>query len=177
MKIEYITNNAELKEEAKQFIEADLQDLKKYFKNATLTAKVVVKEYPAYSKAEITLHEQAGETIRVEETHETVEAAADLAVKKLDAQIRRIKNRLATSKKRNPRVAAIFDLPEKEEKKNAEITKRKVFENKPMSEEEALLQFELVGHDFFIFDDYEADQTKILYRRKDGEYGIIELES
>ena len=60
-------------------------------------------------------------------------------------------------------------------KKVRKIIKRKEVEGKPMTEEEALLQFEILGHDFFVFEDFEEEVNKIIYRRKDNEYGIIEV--
>ena len=65
-------------------------------------------------------------------------------------------------------------LQEKEENDNV-IVKRKVIEDKPMSEEEAILQMELLGHEFFAFRNMETQDVNILYKRKDGDYGILEL--
>ena len=63
---------------------------------------------------------------------------------------------------------------DEDENKN-EIVKRKVVDGKPMSEEEAILQMELVGHDFFAFQNADTGNTEILYKRKDGNYGILEV--
>ena len=60
------------------------------------------------------------------------------------------------------------------EEKNDVIVKRKVIETKPMDEEEAILQMELLGHDFFVFKNANTDTFNILYKRKEGNYGIIE---
>ena len=58
---------------------------------------------------------------------------------------------------------------------NNKIIKRKKVENKPMDEEEAILQMDLLGHDFFIFKNISTDNVAVVYRRKDGDYGIIEM--
>ena len=67
-----------------------------------------------------------------------------------------------------------MDFEEPEENDNV-IVKRKVIENKPMSEEEAILQMNLLGHEFFIFENTDAKCTSVIYKRKDGDYGIIEI--
>ena len=63
---------------------------------------------------------------------------------------------------------------EKEDENKSKIVKRKNIEMKPMSEEEAILQLELLGHSFFVFKNVKTDEIDILYRRNDGDYGIIE---
>ena len=67
-----------------------------------------------------------------------------------------------------------FEMEMPEEETKTSIVKRKVVEMKPMDEEEAVLQMELLGHEFFVFQDVDTGTTSVLYRRKDGNYGIIE---
>ena len=67
---------------------------------------------------------------------------------------------------------AFEEIPDEEENKS--IVKRKEIEMKPMSEEEAILQMELVDHDFYVFKDIKTEQVSIIYKRKDNNYGIIE---
>ena len=62
---------------------------------------------------------------------------------------------------------------EEEKEEDSKIIKRKNIESKPMSEEEAILQMELLGHDFFVFKNVDEECTSVLYKRKDGQYGII----
>ena len=68
----------------------------------------------------------------------------------------------------------VLDFEEPEENDKV-VVKRKVIENKPMSDEEAILQMELLGHEFFAFRNMETQDVNILYKRKDGDYGILEL--
>ena len=77
----------------------------------------------------------------------------------------------------NKTIEEIFiyeEIEEIKEKDNKSIVKRKQIELIPMNEEEALLQMELLGHDFFIFKDSDSMDIKVLYKRKDGNYGLIE---
>ena len=62
----------------------------------------------------------------------------------------------------------------KEEKKENKIVKRKSFEMKPMNEEDAILELELLGHDFYVYKDASTNEVNVLYKRRDGNYGIIE---
>ena len=94
----------------------------------------------------------------------------ELSIDKIERQIR--KNKTKLSKRREE----IFIYEEIEELKSNEksIVKRKNIELIPMNEEEAMLQMELLGHDFFIFKDSDSMDIKVLYKRKDGNYGLIE---
>ena len=178
MKVEIIGKNIEVTEGITVAINESLHPVEKYFVNKDLKAKVIVRTYPIGQKVEMSLTIDPSHTIRQEVTHEDLYAAIDLAGKKLESQIRRFKDRIATNKKKSEHLNAFFNVNEFEsEKITKKITRRKTLDNKPMTEEEALLQFELTSHDFFVFDDYEQDMIKILYKRKDGEYGVIELES
>ena len=69
-----------------------------------------------------------------------------------------------------------YELLETEKYEDNKIVKRKKIEIKPMSEEEAILQMELLGHTFFVYKDSENDEVMVLYKRHDGNYGIIETE-
>ena len=135
---------------------------------------VIVRTYTVGTKIEVTLKVIGGDFIRQEVMHDDLYAAIDLVGKKLVKQIRKINSRNISSKKQNTAFVNLFH--EMEEKQVTTISRRKVVENKPMTEEEALLQFELVGHNFYIFEDAISGITKILYLRKDKEYGILELE-
>ena len=68
------------------------------------------------------------------------------------------------------------EIAEPEEKENSKILKRKSIEVKPMSEEEAILQMELLGHQFYIYKDADTNKPAVVYKRKDGNYGVLESE-
>ncbi len=178
MRYEIVGKNIEVTEGIRDAVRSSLDELVKYFAEKDIVAKVLVRTYSVGQKVEVTLVIDSGHSIRQEVTHDDLYAAIDLVGKKLEKQIRRMKERISTSKRQSKSVSEVFAPAfEKEEEILRQVTRRKSLSNKPMTEEEAILQFELSGHDFFVFEDFEVEIIKVLYKRKDGEYGIIELES
>ncbi len=175
MKIEITGKNIEVTEGIRVAVEESITEVEKYFVDKDINAKVVVRTYPVGQKIEVTLGVAGGQTIRQEVQHEDLYAAIDIVGKKLEKQIRRMKERVTTTTRRKESVVGLFSDFETEKENLQRVTRRKELSNKPMTEEEAILQFELSGHDFYVFDDFEVDVVKILYKRKDGEYGVIEL--
>ena len=158
----------------KTYIEEKLGKLDKYFENPdSITANVVVRVRGLEQIGEVTIPVK-GITIRNEESNSDLYAAIDLVVDKLERQIRKNKTRI--KKKVKPVDYGFIDFEvAKDETDTNKIVKRKTIDNKPMSEEEAILQMNLLGHEFFVFENTDKDTTSILYRRKDGNYGIIDL--
>ena len=112
--------------------------------------------------------------LRAEDTHNDLYAAIDLVSEKLERQIRKNKTRM---KKNVSKDLIDFNTNfkvEKDENEKGRILRRKLIETKPMNEEEAILQMNLLGHDFFVFTNEATNQINILYRRKDMNYGLIE---
>ena len=105
-------------------------------------------------------------TLRAEERHPDLYAATDLVVDKLEGQIRKNKNRLGKKYRDVPKFEMSFDfeVPEDEEEEVPKIIKRKEMEMKPMDEEEAMLQIELLNHDFFVFKNIDEDCVSVLYK-------------
>jgi putative sigma-54 modulation protein len=156
-----------------------LSKINKYFGEAERVKAVVVVSAKGYKqKAEVTLPLKTV-ILRAEETREDLYAAIDVVVDKLERQIRKNKTKLQ-SKKLKDKVSKDFmlDVIEdiKDEKNEDKIVKRKKIEVKPMSEEEAILQMELLEHQFYIFKDSETNNIAVVYKRKEGNYGIIESE-
>lgn len=151
-----------------------LERLEKYFeKNCEIKAYVNIKVNNVSQIIEVTIPTTRF-TLRVEESHEDLYAATDLAVDKLERQIRKNKTRLKN--KFQSTGLKEFNLNfevSKEETNENKIVKRKNIEMKPMDEEEAILQAELLDHDFFIFKNVNEECISVLYKRKDGKYGII----
>lgn len=158
-----------------KYIEEKIGKLDKYFENPDeLTANIVVRISGIDQIVEVTIPAKKV-ILRAEEREKDLYAAIDLVSEKLERQIRKNKTRMQ-HKKIRPRLVDFNlefeqDTPEEEEEK---IVKRKQIEMKPMSEEEAILQMELLGHDFFVFFDTDNGTNCVLYRRKAGNYGIIE---
>lgn len=127
---------------------------------------------PAIEKkhvAEVTMHTK-GHVIRAKEAATDMYAAIDLVSEKLERQVQKLRTKLQNRHKAAAPVAA---EPEPAEEREPSIVKRKVIEVKPMAPEEAALQMELLGHDFFVFASAESETINVLYRRSDGDYGLI----
>lgn len=160
----------------KEYITEKLSKLDKYFDQAkNITCKVLIKIKNLEQCIEVTIP-TSKIIIRAEERHKDLYSAVDLVQEKLERQIRKNKNRL-NEKYRNVSNFEMnfdFDVAEAETEK-VEIVKRKDIDMKPMDEEEAILQIELLNHDFFVFKNLDEDCVSVLYKRKDGKYGIINV--
>ena len=162
----------------KDYIEDKLSKLDKYLeKSEDVSANVIVKVRGHEQKVEITIPLKSF-ILRSEETQEDFYAAVDKTIDKLERQIRKNKTRLMT---KHEKASFDFnfesiDIDKKEEKEQKKVVKRKAIEIKPMSEEEALLQMELLGHEFFMYKDSETMEVAVVYKRKDGNYGVLESE-
>ncbi len=154
--------------------------------------KKLDKFLPETDECKITISEQKDEIVietmilskgfimRAEARNRDLIFAADECLSNLDRQIRKNKTKLA-KQLREPlleKYEAIVNSSEKveDDKEEFKIIKRKKFSSKPMSAEEAILQMNMLGHDFFVFADPETAETSIVYKRKDGNYGLIEIE-
>lgn len=170
------SNKVEVTDSIKDYINKKLAKLDRYFENADeLEATVNIRLKGQDELIEITVPTKKF-TIRAEEASKEVKAAADLVADKLERQIRKNKTRLNNKYKNVEVPDFVFDYEIDETKENKEkIVKRKDIESKPMDEEEAILQMELINHDFFGFKNVEEDCVSIVYKRKDGHYGIINL--
>ena len=157
----------------KDYITEKLGRLDKYFKNDELNVNVLIKVKGFNQTIEVTIP-TPNFTIRNEESAEDLYAAIDLVTDKIERQIRKNKTRLNRNTKESVKEFN-FDYEVKEEEASKEkIVKRKNIETKPMDEEEAILEMELLGHSFFVYKDMDTNNTCVLYKRKDGDYGLIE---
>ena len=160
----------------KEYAEEKLSKLNKYMEDAaSVNANVIVKIPNHLHKVEITIPLKSV-ILRVEEEQEDFYAAIDVLVDKLERQIRKNKTRLESKKMKEAKEFAFDYIEEIKEDNDNKIVKRKKIEVKPMSEEEAILQMDLLGHDFYMYKDAETGTPALVYRRKDGNYGIIEAE-
>jgi putative sigma-54 modulation protein len=165
----------EVTESIKSYIEEKIGKLDKYFENSEeLTATVVVRVRGKEQIVEVTVPSKKV-ILRAEESNEDLYASIDLVSDKLERQIRKNKTKIRSKKSKANYESFIVDFEvEKEEENENLIVKRKELDTKPMSEEEAVLQMELVGHPFFIFKNATTDNISVVYKRKDGNYGIID---
>ncbi len=123
--------------------------------------------------AEVTVYTK-GHVIRAREASSDMYAAIDLVSEKLERQVRKYKTKIIDRHTKAAPIAEITAALSEESEREPEIVKTKVLEVKPMSAEEAILQLELLGHDFFVFSSAETEEINVLYRRTDGDYGLIE---
>jgi putative sigma-54 modulation protein len=121
--------------------------------------------------AEVTVYTK-GPVIRAKEASSDMYAAIDLVSEKLERQVRKFKTKVVDRHTKGgpaPEPAP----PIVEEREEPSIVKTKMLDSKPMSTDEAILQMELLGHDFFVFRAEDTEGTNVLYRRHDGDYGLI----
>lgn len=126
-----------------------------------------------------------GHTPRVQVREEDMYAAIDVAAAKIARQLRKAKTKLVDKRKRQTETAVEHKRedakPESEldldrlmdELSNDEIVRRKKIHPAPMTEDEALVEIDLIGHDFYIYTDRDTGKTHVLYRRKNGGYGLL----
>ena len=173
MKYNIRGEKVEITEAIKSYIVEKIGKLEKYFDNfEDIEANVVIKIRGKEQKMEITVP-TAQFTLRSEESHSDLYAAIDLTVDKLERQIRKNKTKINSKIRKN--LIQSFDVVlEDTFEEEAKVIKRKKIDMKPMDEEEAILQMEMLGHSFFVFNNVDTECVCVLYLRKDGNYGLIE---
>lgn len=158
----------------KSYIEEKLGKLEKYLEDsANIRATVVIKVKGHNQIVEITIPLKSF-ILRSEESQEDFYAAVDKTVDKLERQIRKNKTRLMS--KNTKTYDFSFSEIEDYEEDAENVIKRKKVEVKPMDEEEAIIQMELLNHQFYMYKDSNTGSYSVVYKRKDGGYGIIESE-
>ena len=160
----------------KDYIEEKIWKLDKYIEDdSNVRATVVVKVKNHSQIVEVTIPLKSF-ILRSEEIQDDFYAAVDKALDKLERQIRKNKTRLMSKQvKGNDFSFDEFDSIE-EDNGESSVIKRKKVEIKPMNEEEAIIQMELLNHQFYMYKDSETNKLAVVYKRKDNGYGIIESE-
>lgn len=174
MKIQIYGKNISITQGMQEKVENKLKFLDKYFIiDENLQANVVVKVHSNDVRVEITIPTKLA-VLRAEVTHEDFYAAVDLAIDKLEDQIRRQKTRL--EKKHKDKLALSF-LDDQMKDEEDVYVKTKSISITEMDLDEAIMRMEMLGHDFFIYKDEESHEINVVYARHDGGYGCIEVES
>ena len=159
----------------KKYIEEKLGKLDKYFENPDdIKSSVLIKVKNKEQSIEVTVPTNKF-TLRAEEIHMDLYAAIDLVIDKLERQVRKNKTRIAEKYQNSALFEMALENIEDEEQEELQIIKRKDIEMKPMDEEEAILQMDLINHDFFVFKNIDEECVSVIYKRKDGKYGIINV--
>ena len=176
--------NIEVTQAIREYAEKKVAKLERFFTDTpNATAYVNLKVYPdKTAKAEVTIP-LSFLVLRAEETTPDLYASIDFVVDKLERQVRKYKTKI-NRKSREKGFAGIDSTSaetltpeepiEADQELSLDIVRSKRIELKPMDSEEAVLQMNMLGHDFFVYKDHETNDINIVYRRKDGRYGLIE---
>ena len=176
MKFTFTCKKISLNDSVKAYAEKKIGKLEKYFKEEPEATVTFAVEKKNRCIVEVMLRGANGTLFRAvcEDADGDMRGAIDEAVSQIDRKIRKNKTRLAKNLRSDaivPEVPEEFDIHEERE---FDIVRTKRFAVKPMSPEEAILQMNLLGHEFFVYRDDEADDAiSVVYRRKDGGYGLI----
>ena len=170
--------NLEVSDAIRSYAEAKLAKLERQLTDPRVELELAVEKNPSIAQnhvAEATIWTK-GPVLRAREASGDMRASIDQLVAKLERQISRYRSRRRDRRRRaaranGPTPDTIRVMSEGEE---PQIVKTKQFALNPMTAEEAVLQLELVGHDFFVFRNADSGDVNVVYRRRDGGYGLIE---
>lgn len=172
--------NIEVTPAIREYVENKIEKIERYFSNGVnANANVNLKVYnDKQTKVEVTIPLKSV-TLRAEERHIDMYAAIDLIVDKLERQIRKHKTKVNRKFREREGAGVYFATvngngASSTEEEEFPLVRTKQFDLKPMDSEEAILQMNLLGHDFYIFTDADSNGTNIVYKRRDGKYGLIE---
>lgn len=176
--------NVEVTDAIRAYVEDKVGKLNKYFNDGhEVTAHVNLKVYTEKrAKVEVTLPAK-NVTLRAEDTSQDMYASIDLVEEKLERQIRKYKTRMNRKPRNAKPTGQVFadefaplDQADEIKDDSISIVRTKHVALKPMDAEEAALQMDMLGHDFYVFTDADTNGTHVVYRRTDGRFGLIETE-
>ncbi|MGN0411867.1 MAG: ribosome hibernation-promoting factor, HPF/YfiA family [Lachnospiraceae bacterium] len=174
MKIIISGKNIEITEGLKTAVQDKIGKLDKYFSEDTV-AKVILSVEKERQKIEVTIP-MKGSIIRSEQVSNDMYVSIDLVKEILERQLKKYKKKLTDKKQNALSFSQAFLEKDEEEDEEIKIVRTKRFDIKPMYPEDACIQMELLGHDFFVFCNAETDQVNVVYKRKGNSYGLIEPE-
>lgn len=171
--------NVEVTPALKEYVEKKVGRLERYFNDIppSMEAIVTLSVNRDEHRIEVTIP-MPGVILRAEEARDDMYAAADVVVEKLERQIRKHKTKINRKFRQDGSLKDLFaeqvdGVPAQEEPR-IEIVRNKRFALKPMDVEEAAMQMDMLGHNFFVFNNAETDLISVVYKRRDGRYGLIE---
>jgi putative sigma-54 modulation protein len=176
MKVIITSKNLNASEHLKDTIESKFQKLGKFF-SSDINSNVMLSLEKGRHRVEATINAK-GTIFRAEETTTDVYSGVDRVVDKLSAQMSKFKTKLQKKHKDNKAIlfADVPDFPLDGAEEESALVRRKKFDLLPMAVDEAVLQMELLEHSFFVFLNMETDNVSVVYKRKDGNYGLLETE-
>lgn len=176
MKVIVSGKNIEVTEALKETVESKISKLDKYFnEGAEAQATLTVEKSRQIIEVTIPIN---GSILRAEESTHDMYTSIDKVVDKLIKQLSKHKTKMEKNRINNYETIRFENINIFEDEQNFEpkLVKTKKFALKPMGSEEAVLQMELIGHNFFVFANADTDEVNVVYKRKDGNYGLIEPE-
>ena len=172
MRINIKAKNTQVTEPLTDYINKRFSKLEKYFVDTDLAGTVTLIVEKGIHRVEATIPVNRF-ILRAEESSNDMYASIDGVVDKLERQIRKYKTKV----NRKGKVQAFAEVVAEAEPavvEDEKVIKTKTFVLKPMDEEEAIMQMELLGHDFFVFLHADTNSVNVVYKRKDGQYGLIQ---
>ncbi|CEV65899.1 MULTISPECIES: ribosome hibernation-promoting factor, HPF/YfiA family [Streptococcus] len=170
--------NLEVTEAIRDYVVSKLEKIEKYFQpEQELDARINLKVYrEKTAKVEVTIP-LGSITLRAEDVSQDMYGSIDLVTDKIERQIRKNKTKIERKNKNKVATGQLFTdvLVEDSNVVQSKVVRSKQIDLKPMDLEEAILQMDLLGHDFFIYVDVEDQTTNVIYRREDGEIGLLEV--
>ena len=177
MKYQIIGKNITVTEGISSAVTKKLARMERYFKDENIDCRVVVASHGETAKIEITIFLNTF-PLRAEVEHKDLYAALDLAIDKLEGQMRKVKTRMDRSNGKTSLGEAFFMDVNPEEKEEPDVVVRaKSYYLQAMTIDEAITRMEALGHDFFLYLDKEDDLISVVYIRRDGGYGVIQAEN
>ncbi|HSL93687.1 MAG TPA: ribosome-associated translation inhibitor RaiA [Bacillota bacterium] len=172
MQITVRGKNIEITDALRDYVLKKLKRLDRYFDGAGEGQATLTVEKDRH-RVEVTINVN-GLMLRGEETSPDMYASVDLVVDKLEKQVDRYRTRISKRVRTAGPAAWPQEAREEETDDAPRVVRNKRFPMKPMMVDEAIMQMNLLGHDFFVFSSAETEQVNVVYRRKDGNYGLIE---
>ena len=166
--------NLDITEGLRSAIEEKIGKLERYFTDTT-EVHVTLSTEKNRQKIEITIP-MKGSIIRAEEFSSDMYVSIDLVEEVIERQLRKYKNKLIDKEQNAAHLSQSFIEADDFEDEDIQIIRSKKFAMKPMDPEEACVQMELIGHNFFVFRNSETDEVNVVYKRKGNTYGLIEPE-
>jgi len=177
LNINFKGKNIDITQNLQEYASKKIERVGKYFDGIIkIEVEFIIEKNPRIqdsNRVEITIFTN-GPVIRGIAASVDMRSSIDMVVDKLERQIKRYKNRLIKRGKQNRKNNENNTVTLKERSEEQKIVKVKQFYIKPMPPQEATLQMDLLGHDFFVFLNSESEEVNVIYKRKDGNYGLIE---
>ncbi len=164
--------NIDVTEGLRSAVEEKIGKLERYFNDST-EVHVTLSTEKNRQKIEVTIP-MPGTIIRAEETSTDMYVSIDLVEEVIERQLRKYKNKLIDKEQNAAQLSKSFIDEDAFDEEEIEIIRSKRFAMKPMDPEEACVQMELLGHNFFVFRNSQTEEVNVVYKRKGSTYGLIE---